>query len=75
MKGKKNILKNTLKQFKPTLFIEVNDENLRHQGDSAQDLLSFLIGLGYTQLKDAETGAEVRTNSTILNTHFDLIAK
>jgi FkbM family methyltransferase len=39
---------NTLKSQKPKLFIELDDKNLRSQGSSAKELLTFLEELNYS---------------------------
>lgn len=44
---------NTLKKYKPKLFIELDDQNLKNQGCSADKLLSFLEDFNYT-IKDVE---------------------
>jgi FkbM family methyltransferase len=63
-----------LKCFRPTLFIEVDDNNLRFQGDSAQELVSYLVeNFGY-QLREALTGMPVTLSSSFDNCHFDIIA-
>jgi FkbM family methyltransferase len=38
----------TLQRFRPALFLEVADEQLRHFGSSARDLLATTARLGYT---------------------------
>ncbi len=62
-----------LKKFLPTLFIEVNDQNLRHQGDSADNLVSFILTLGYTHIRDAETNRLLSQNEDISGKHLDII--
>lgn len=44
----------TLRKFKPVIFIEVSNENLLENGTSADRLLGEIENLGY-ELKDAET--------------------
>lgn len=39
---------NTLKKFKPRLFIEVDDNNLKNQGSGATQLSEFILSFGYT---------------------------
>lgn len=64
-----------LRKWKPILFIEVDDANLRDQGDSACALLLFLQELGYENLKYAGTADAVTEKSGYENRHFDLIAR
>jgi len=63
-----------LSDFKPTLFIEVDDNNLRDQGKSARLLVSFLVNQGYKNILNAETDDEVTINTDFKNCHFDIIA-
>jgi FkbM family methyltransferase len=44
----------TIKRFKPVLFIEVVDSYLKKNGSSATDLIHTIISLGYT-VSDADT--------------------
>lgn len=68
--------KNTLLKHKPILFIEVDDDNLRDQGDSAKNLVSFLEMNGYNSICHAENKSEKITSSTdFSHCHFDIIAR
>ena len=40
----------TLKRFKPTLFVELSEVCLNQQGDSVSDIYNFLNHLNYTAL-------------------------
>jgi hypothetical protein len=64
----------TLRQCKPALFIELDDNNLSDQGDSAEKLVSYLEDLGYA-ITDAGTGAPVRSGKPFTNCHTDIIAR
>mgnify|MGYP001577535323 FL=1 len=64
-----------LRDWKPILFIEVDDANLSHQGDSASAMVLFLNELGYDDLKHAETGEDLSAKSSYVNLHIDLIAR
>lgn len=63
----------TLRSFKPLLFVEVDDANLRHQGDSAAALIAFLRDADYDDIRHAATGDAVDARHR--NLHFDLIAR
>lgn len=65
----------TLRKFKPILFVEVDDANLRDQGDSAVAMVEYLNVLGYHDLKHATTKLRITTTSNCLAGHFDLIAR
>lgn len=64
----------TLQKFRPLLFIELDDNNLRDQGDSAQRLVKYLEDLGYS-IADAVTGSPVRSDQSFANCHTDIIAR
>lgn len=64
---------NCIEMHRPRLFIEVNDSNLKQQGNSAEELIKFLE-LYYSNLKHAETGESINSNINLINKHFDLIA-
>lgn len=65
----------TLQKHKPTLFIEIDDENLRDQGDSAKDLISFLELNGYGSISHAETNVKVTSSTNFSHCHFDIVAR
>ena len=71
LKGATTILAN----HKPTLFIEVDENNLRDQGDSIASVVSFLRDLGYASLVHAETKVNVLPTDDFSNCHFDIIAR
>ena len=60
----------TLKTMKPRLFIELDNENLKNQGSSAHELISFLEQLGYS-VSDAENKHDKNQLKT-LNIHTDI---
>lgn len=64
----------TLRRSMPVLFVELDDNNLRDQGDSAESLVTYLEDLGYS-LTDATTGASVRSGQNFQNCHTDIIAR
>jgi FkbM family methyltransferase len=64
---------NVLKKYRPILFIEVNDNNLREQGHSALQLVSFLKGIGY-KIQKAGEDEDINQNTDFKNCHFDIVA-
>ena len=71
-----NVLKgglNTLQKFKPILFIEVDDNNLKLQYASASELIAFLEQLNYN-IFNAETNEIVSSKNNFFNCHFDIIS-
>lgn len=66
---------NTIQQHKPTLFIEIDNDNLLDQGDSARDLVSFLEKNGYNSIVHAETNEKITSSWNFTHCHFDIIAR
>jgi len=72
-----NVLKGsvgTLKKFKPVLFIELDDNNLRYQGGSSAQLVLFLNDLGYNRIINAENDLPIVHDGDFSNCHFDIVA-
>ncbi len=72
-----NVLKGgieTLKKFKPVLFIELDDENLKLQNHSAKELIEFLENLGYSLL-NAVSNKQILSTDDFTFCHFDVVAK
>lgn len=72
-----NVLKGSnslLKELHPILFIELDDNNLKMQGDCALDLIKLLCNLNYSILH-AENKKELSINDNYDNCHFDIICK
>lgn len=65
----------TLRRFKPTLFIELDEDNLRDQGDSASSLIAFLRRCGYDRFIQADTSRELDETSGFVNCHYDIVAR
>ncbi len=65
----------TIQKHKPILFIEVDDDNLKDQGDSAKDLISLLEKNGYNSIVHAETNEKITSSWTFAHCHFDIIAR
>lgn len=64
-----------LKHYKPILFIELDDNNLKYQGDSAFALIDFLFGAGYKEISNAESGVRISAQTDFSNCHFDIIVR
>jgi FkbM family methyltransferase len=64
----------TLEQYKPALFIELDDNNLRAQGDSAASLLTFLEGFGY-EIRRGDNKEKVAGGDDFGGCHFDIICE
>lgn len=64
-----------IQQHHPTLFIELNDDNLREQGSSAAELISFLAGMGYEKVTDPTSGEMITSKSSFTHCHMDVIAQ
>jgi FkbM family methyltransferase len=64
---------NVLRTHKPILFIEVDDNNLKAQGDSSQKLMQFLTDLGYGRIERADTNEKITPQYNFKNTHFDVL--
>ena len=64
--------KKSIADFKPTFFIEIDDNNLKRQNNSARELIQFLENRNYN-IKNCETGNLITSNSNFNNCHFDII--
>jgi len=62
----------TIERSRPGLFIEVDDANLRAQGDSAGGLLEWVEGTGY-EILDAATGRPIASDFALEGCHFDAL--
>jgi FkbM family methyltransferase len=72
-----NVLKgceNILRTFKPVLFIEVDDDNLKAQGNSAKDLLEFLESERY-KCTEVISGKIVSSESELKKCHMDVVCR
>lgn len=63
----------SLKKFSPRLFIELDDENLKLQGQSAKELVVFLNEMGYCTYQSI-TKQTVNPKDNFANCHYDIIA-
>lgn len=64
----------TLRKFYPILFVEINDQNLIYQSNSAHELILFLFDIGYTNIKNAVTGLSIYRDTDLKNQHLDVVA-
>lgn len=64
----------TLKKFKPTLFIEMDDNLLRRQNTSPEQLMTFIEGFGYYIMR-ADTGRIISSSDILKDIHIDIICK
>jgi FkbM family methyltransferase len=70
-----NVLKGAeeiLKKHNPTLFIELDNNNLKQVESNAKDLILFLEKLNY-QMINAESNLKVTSTDNFSNCHFDII--
>ncbi|MFZ1808151.1 MAG: FkbM family methyltransferase [Cyclobacteriaceae bacterium] len=65
----------TLIKHRPVLFIEIDDNNLKDQNDSATALIQTLVNLGYQDIRNAIDDLPVTSQTDFTNCHFDIIAK
>jgi FkbM family methyltransferase len=66
---------NALKTLKPTLFIELDDNNLRANGKSAVELMHLLKSLGYSKILNANSLNPIDAQFDFTNCHFDIVVK
>ena len=64
-----------LRRFGPVLFVEINDDNLRQQGGSANELFDHLRAHGYTHFSDAATRSLLSPGDSFAGQHLDVIAR
>jgi len=62
-----------LKKYKPLLFIELDDNNLKDQQSSAMLLIKYLIELNYKIYNALDTARHLEPNKEYSNCHFDII--
>jgi FkbM family methyltransferase len=65
----------TIRKHHPVLFIEIDDNNLRDQNDSASVLITFLTDMGYHEIRNATNEMLVSSQTDFTNCHFDIIAR
>jgi FkbM family methyltransferase len=59
-------------EYKPLLFIELDDNNLREQGNTAYELVKFLMQKGYN-ITNATSGNKINQQTDFTNFHFDVL--
>lgn len=64
---------NTIRQFKPIIYIEVNNNFLKEHQTSASEIYNFFKSISYT-LYFAETNKVIKPDYDFENCHFDAIA-
>ena len=70
-----NVLKGgiqTLQKFKPKMFIELDDNNLKDVGSSAKELINFIAKLDY-KIINAEDETPITADTDFTNCHYDII--
>lgn len=65
----------TIEKHHPVLFIELDDNNLKDQGDSASALIQFLFDCGYEEVINTKTKTSVTSDTNFENTHYDIIVR
>lgn len=63
-----------IRDSSPDLFIELDDNNLKEQNDSAVKLISFLESFGY-EISRADTDEKLISKNVYDNCHFDIVCK
>jgi FkbM family methyltransferase len=63
-----------LRKYSPVLFIELDDDNLKAQNNSAQELILFLNEIGY-DVRRADNKQKVATGDDFTRRHFDIICE
>jgi len=63
----------TLQKFYPVMFIELDDENLREQENSAAELVKMLFEIGYNKIAKADTGENITELTQFHKCHYDII--
>jgi FkbM family methyltransferase len=64
--------KETIRKFRPALFVEINDGFLRREGSSAKEVFAFLEDLGY-EIRYAQSGLIAGRDGDFSNKHFDVV--
>lgn len=59
-------------RLKPVLFIELNDDNLLENGDSARSLITHVEQMGYRVL-DGNTEEEIKAGQDLTHCQFDIL--
>ncbi len=62
----------TITKHRPALFIELDDNNLREQGNTARGLIELLVQFQY-KIINAATSSKVNEHTNFANCHFDIL--
>ncbi len=62
----------TISNYRPVLFIEVDDANLQAQGDSARDIFDYCKNFHY-DVKDINTGEKITDHRALIDCHTDIL--
>ena len=62
----------TITKHRPALFIELDDNNLREQGNTARGLIELLTQFQY-KIINAATCSQVNEHTNFANCHFDIL--
>jgi FkbM family methyltransferase len=65
--------RHTITQYKPVLFIEIDDNNLKQQGTGADELIRFITELGYKCVGSKSKNEINVSEMNLKNCHFDMI--
>jgi FkbM family methyltransferase len=63
-----------IQRFRPTLFVELSDHNLREQGGTANELIEWLEQHAY-DIANAESGEPVSSAQSLHGCFFDIICR
>ena len=64
----------TLLKWKPLLFIELDDTNLRENNSTAKDLILLLNSYGYTNIYRASNSEIITPDTSFIKCHYDIVA-
>lgn len=64
---------NTLKKYKPDIFLELDDSYLKRNKDSGKKVIKLLNRLGYTCI-DVQNGKKINLDQNLKNIHTDIYA-
>lgn len=66
----------TINKYKPLLYIELNDKNLKQQNSSAQEVINLLLNMGYKNILNVKTNKNITEDlSGLSNCSMDIICK
>ena len=58
--------RNTLKSYKPALFLEMHGETIREKKTKVAEIVSFLWEVGYQRIRHIETGAAITPENALV---------